>query len=152
APGAEASADFQIADVRNARVTGIVVNSSGNPIPAMVNLVSETVSTGPALEGNVAALQVHADAGPDGKFTLENVPPGPFSLTAMLMPQRFGPDRSAPPPSANPTVVELARRVPEQAMMSLVVNGSDVSGLTLVTRRASVLNGSLVADTGVTRA
>ncbi|HEY1307084.1 MAG TPA: carboxypeptidase-like regulatory domain-containing protein [Vicinamibacterales bacterium] len=151
AAGAEASADFQIGDVRNARVSGIVVNSAGNPIPAMVNLVSETVSTGPALEGTVAALQVHADAGPDGRFTLENVPPGPYTLTAMLMPGPVGPDVFEAPRTNTPSVADMVRRIPEQAMMPLVVSGSDVNSLTLVTQRAAVLSGSIVADSGVTR-
>ncbi|HKE83785.1 MAG TPA: carboxypeptidase-like regulatory domain-containing protein [Vicinamibacterales bacterium] len=150
-PGAEASADFQIGDVRNARVSGIVVNSAGNPIPAMVNLVSETVSTGPALEGTVAALQVHADAGPDGRFTLENVPPGPYTLTAMLMPGPVGPDVFQAPRTGPPSIADMVRRFPEQAVTPLVVNGSDVAGLTLVTQRAAVLSGSIVADSGVTR-
>jgi len=150
-PGAEAVADFQIGDVRNARVSGIVVNSAGNPISAMVNLVSDTVSTGPALEGTVAALQVHADAGPDGRFTLENVPPGPYTLTAMVMPPaRFGPDGVEAPSARAPTIADLVRRTPEQAATPLAVTG-DVANLTLVTQKASVLSGSIVADSGVTR-
>ena len=148
--GAEASADFEIGDVRNARVSGIVVNSAGNPIPAMVNLVSETVNTGPALEGAVAALQVHADAGPDGRFTLENVPPGPYSLTAMMVMGPVGPDVFATTRTGPPSVADLVARTPEQAAAPLVVTG-DVANLTLVTRKASVLHGSIVADSGVTR-
>jgi hypothetical protein len=152
AAGVEASADFQIGEVRNARVSGIVVNSAGNPIAAMVNLVSETVSTGPALEGAVAAFQVHADAGPDGRFTMENVPPGPYTLTAMVMPSpRFGPDGFEAPSRGSITIADMVRRTPEQAATPLVINGNDVNGLTLVTQRAAVLSGSIVADTGVAK-
>ena len=150
APGLEVSADFQIGNVRNARVSGIVVNSSGNPVPAMVNLNSENVSTGPALEGTAAALSVHADAGPDGKFTLENVPPGPYTLSVILMQGFMGPDvlgsRSGPP-----SVSDMLSRVPESGAMPIVVNGDDISDVTMVTRPPAVVSGSFVADTSVTR-
>jgi hypothetical protein len=150
APGLEASADFQIGSVRNARVTGIVINSSGSPVPAMVNLNSENLNTGPAIEGNsAAAMQVHADAGADGKFTLENVPPGPYMLTVMLMQGLMGPD--VMPSSGPPTVRDMLSRVPESVSMPIVVNGDDITDLTMVTRPPAVLNGAFVADTGVTR-
>jgi hypothetical protein len=149
-PGLEASADFQIGNVRNARVTGIVINSSGSPVPAMVNLNSENVNTGPTIEGSsAAAMQVHADAGPDGKFTLENVPPGPYTLTAMLMQGLMGPDTM--PSSGPPNVRDMLSRVPETVSMPIVVNGDDINDVTMVTRPPAVLNGSFVADTGVTR-
>jgi hypothetical protein len=45
----------------------------------------------------------------------------------------------------------MVRRMPEQAAMPIVVSGDDINGLTLVTRRASVLSGSFVADAGVSR-
>lgn len=149
--GLEASADFQIGNVRNARVSGIVVNSSGSPTAAMVNLNSENISNGPAIEssGSAAALNVHADAGPDGKFTLENVPPGPYTLSVMLMQGMMGPDTV--PSSGPPTVRDMLSRVPESVAMPLVVNGDDINDLTMVTRPPAVLNGSFVADTGVTR-
>ncbi len=81
--GAEASADFQIIDVaRAATVSGVVLTSSGAPAPgAMVNLSSNTVSATPGAQG-VAML--HADAGPDGTFSIQNVPPGPYTITAQL--------------------------------------------------------------------
>jgi carboxypeptidase family protein len=150
APGLEASADFQIGNVRNARVTGIVINSSGRPMPAMVNLNSENINTGPTIEGSsAAAMQVHADAGPDGKFTLENVPPGPYTLTAMLMQGLMGPDTM--PSSGPPTVRDMLSRVPESVATPIIVNGDDINDVTMVTRPPAVLNGSFVPDTGVTR-
>jgi hypothetical protein len=149
APGLEASADFQIAGIRNARVSGIIVDSSGRPVPAMVNLNSEVVNAGPAMEGMAASLAVHADAGPDGRFTLENVPPGPYTLNAMLMMGPVGPEvfgRSGPP-----TVRDMLSRIPESAAMPIVVNGDDIGDVTLVTRPPAVLNGSFEVDSGVTR-
>ena len=80
--GAEASADFQIVEIaRAATVSGVVLNSSGGPAPgAMVNLVSGTLSEAPG----VRQLVLHDDAAPDGTFSIQNVPPGPYTLTASL--------------------------------------------------------------------
>jgi carboxypeptidase family protein len=148
--GLEAAADFQVGNVRNARVTGIVINSSGSPMPAMVNLNSENISTGPTVDGvSAAAMQVHADAGPDGRFTLENVPPGPYTLSVLLLQGMMGPD--IVPSSGPPTVRDMLSRVPESVAMPLVVNGDDINDITMVTRPPAVLNGSFVADSGVTR-
>jgi carboxypeptidase family protein len=149
APGLEAAADFQIANVRNARVSGIIVNSSGSPVAAMVNLNSEVVNAGPAMEGMAASLSVHADAGPDGRFTLENVPPGPYTLSAMLTNALMSPELSRE--SGPPSVRDMLSRVPESAATPLVVNGDDIHDVTLVTRAPAVLTGTFVTDTGVTR-
>jgi carboxypeptidase family protein len=148
APGLEAAADFQIAGVRNARVSGIVVNSSGSPVSAMVNLNSDVVNAGPAMEGLAGSLAVHADAGPDGRFTLENVPPGPYTLSAMLTMPLMGPDPVGG--SGPPSPREMIKRIPESAATPLVVNGDDIGDVTLVTRPPAILNGSFVPDTGVT--
>jgi len=147
--GLEAAADFQIAGIRNARVSGIVVNSSGTPVPAMVNLNSDVVNAGPAMEGMAASLAVHGDAGPDGRFTLENVPPGPYTLSAMLTAPLMGPDPVGG--SGPPSPREMMKRIPESAATPLVVNGDDIGDVTLVTRPPAILNGSFVPDTGVTR-
>lgn len=149
--GAEASADFQILEtLRTTTVSGVVTNSSGAPVAAMINLVSEAIGLGP---GSQSALQLHDDSGPDGRFTIQNVPPGPYKLTAMVMP--IGP-APAPPTSGNFGVnteaarEEMLNRMPETAAIPLVVSGDEVSGITLVTRRGARLRGRWVLDTGVT--
>jgi hypothetical protein len=151
--GSEASADFQIASTQQTTtVSGVVLNSAGAPVPAMINLVSEAV--GFAANGQ-SPLMLHDDAAPDGTFSIGNVPPGPYNLTAMLM-MRSGPD--APPISGTfglPTAAareDMMRQVPETASMPIVVSGNEMSGLTIVTRRPGRLNGRFIADTGVTRA
>ena len=148
--GAEASADFQIAEaVRTARVSGVVINSSGAPIAAMVNLRSETVSMGP---GSESALQLHDDAAADGTFSIQNVPPGPYSLTAMVMPTVSGlPTSGSFAESREDVRDRMFRELPETATLPVVVSGEDVSGVTLVTRRAGRISGQFVADTGVGR-
>ena len=169
AAGAETSADFQIAGVvRGAVVSGVVLSSSGGPAPgAMVNLSSNAFSNTP---GAQAMAMLHADAAPDGTFSIQNVPPGPYTLTATLMDAAFiaaatGAARGAsgpPPPEApvsgnfalgNAAVREqMLNRMPETGSMQVTVSSEGVSGLTLSTRRPSRLSGRFVADTGVTRA
>jgi hypothetical protein len=149
--GAEASADFQIAEaVRTARVSGVVINSSGAPIAAMVNLRSDTVSMGP---GSESALQLHDDAAADGTFSIQNVPPGPYSLTAMVMPTVpvAQPTSGSFSESREDVRERMFRELPETATLPVVVSGEDVSGVTLVTRRAGRISGQFVADTGVGR-
>jgi Carboxypeptidase regulatory-like domain len=148
--GAEASADFQIVEaVRTARISGVVLNSSGVPIAAQVNLRSETINLGPSSE---SALQLHDDAAADGTFSIQNVPPGPYTLTAMVMPMMsttFPPFKTD---EAKETVRErMMNQLPETAAMPIVVSGENVSGITLATRRGGRVQGRFVADTGVVR-
>jgi hypothetical protein len=139
--GAEAAADFQVMNVRNARVSGVVLNSAGAPAAAMVNLTSEAVATGPGPDGTGAtAFALHADSGADGTFTLDGVPPGPYTLTAML-PFPVG---SFPLPKLDPLSA-----MPETATMPVVIAGDDMSGITLVTGKGGTITGRFVADTGV---
>jgi hypothetical protein len=49
------------------------------------------------------------------------------------------------------TAAQMARQLPQQAAMPLAVSGDDIGGLTIVTNRPSVLTGSVVADSGVTK-
>jgi hypothetical protein len=107
--GGEASADVQMIAVRGARVSGSDVNSAGAPVAAMVNLRSEVVALGPAIGGGAAALDLHADAAADGTFTVEDVPPGPYMLVAMLP---FAPAGNEPPSRGNPMMT-----IPETAVM-----------------------------------
>jgi hypothetical protein len=151
--GAEASADFQIADtLRTTSVSGVVLNSSGAPVAAMVNLRSEAVGLGPSAQ---SSLMLHDDARPDGTFSIQNVPPGPYTLTAMVMNLPFGPDGTPTSGSFGvpneATREQIMNRMPETAAMPIVVGGDDISGISLVTRRGGRLRGQFVADTGVVR-
>lgn len=154
-PGTEAAADLQLMPVRNARVSGVVLNSSGAPVEAMVRLASEAIGLEPATETSVVPFGISADAGPDGRFTLENVPPGPYTLTAnssFMAGAAAG--RAAADPTARPdkAMQDLIARGPETASLSMVVTGDDVSGITLTTRRGGILSGSFAADSGVVKA
>jgi hypothetical protein len=153
AGGAEATADFQLVPVRNARISGVVLSSTGAPVgAAMVNLTSEAVITGPALEGSgPAAFALHADAAPNGTFSLENVPPGPYNLTAQAPFLTVGGFFQPGGGSTSPLKRDPIDRIPENVSMPIVVAGDDISDLTLVTRLGGRLTGQFVTDTGVVR-
>jgi hypothetical protein len=63
-----ASASFALVPQRMARVSGVVRDSQGNPLAANLMLRSQS--------GTGMMMRSAAMAGPDGRFTLANVPPG----------------------------------------------------------------------------
>ena len=155
--GTEASADFQLQPIRTARLSGIVFNATGAPVQAMVQLSSEAVGMGPSFEraGDPRAFTLIADSGPDGRFTMENVPPGPYTLTAnSSFVAGVIAGREAANPDAGPSkaMQEIMEHGPETAVMPLVVTGDDISDIALTTRRGGSLSGTFVPDSGVVRA
>jgi hypothetical protein len=145
--GAEASADIHLLPIRTARVSGVVIDSAGAPVGAMVNLSSETVGLGyvNAAMGPVPmTIAGHADAAADGAFVLSDVPPGSYTLNASI----FG--RS--PRTVRTVDMPLPMDGHESASIPLVVGNDDVTGLTLVTGTGGTLTGTFVRDAGVVRA
>jgi hypothetical protein len=121
--GAEASATFPLLPIHSTRITGVVLNGSGSPADAFLNLVSEGSELGvPAGAGGVTRA--------DGTFTLADVSPGRYVLKATL--RGDGPDESGSQP--------------------LMVDGDEVTGVTIVTGRPAIVRGTIVADAGVSRA
>jgi hypothetical protein len=156
AGGSEASADFQLQPFRNARISGTVFNASGAPVVAMVQLTSEAVGTGPIFENasDPRAFMIGADSGPDGRFTIDNVPPGPYTLTAnssFVAGVIAGREAANPNAGPNRAMQEIMERGPETASMAIVVAGDDMTDLALTTRRGGVLSGTFVAEAGVVR-
>jgi len=121
--GAEATATFPLLPIRATRVSGVVLSGAGSPGDAFLNLVSEASELGvPIGVGGVTRS--------DGTFTLADVAPGRYMLKATL--RGDGPDEAAAQP--------------------LVVDGDELTGVTLVTGRPATVRGTIVADAGVSRA
>jgi hypothetical protein len=156
--GSEAAADLQLVPIPTATVSGVVLNSSGAPVTAMVALASDVVGLGMSIDGGPpTALRLQADSGRDGRFMIPNVPPGPYTLTAQMefrldspfsISGRKGESRAET--EARATEAMLAR-LPESTSTKVVVSGGDVEGLTLVTRPPASLTLSIEGDSGVTR-
>ena len=120
--GTEATATFPLLPVRRTRISGVVMNSAGSPADAFLSLVSEGSEFGvPIGAGGVTRS--------DGAFTMADVEPGRYVLKATL--RGDGPD--------------------ESAAMPLTVDGSELTGITLVTGRPATVQGTIVADAGATR-
>jgi hypothetical protein len=121
--GTDATATFPLLPVRRTRISGVVMNGAGSPADAFLSLVSEESEFGvPIGAGGVTRS--------DGTFTLADVEPGRYVLKATL--RGDGPD--------------------ESAAMPLTTDGSELSGITLVTGRPATLRGTIVADANATRA
>jgi hypothetical protein len=119
--GTESTAMFPLLPVRSVSVTGMVMDSSGGPANAFLNLVSDAAEFG-------TPLGIGGVTQPDGTFTIPDVPPGRYVLNASL--RGDGPSESGSTP--------------------VTVFNDDVAGNTIVTSRAATLKGRFVADAGVT--
>ena len=109
---------FALLPVTSARVTGIVVDSQGKPLPnGGVNAMTRTNGFGFAGGGPIR----------DGKFSL-TLTPGDYTLR-VTKPGVGG------PPADN-----------ETAVLDLNVSGTDISDLMLVTLRPSTLRGRVVFE------
>ena len=113
--GGEASATFPLLSLRSTRISGVVLNGAGAPADAFLNLVSEGSELGvPTGAGGVTRS--------DGTFTLADVSPGRYVLKATL--RGDGPD--------------------ESASLPVVVDGDELTGVTLVTGRPATVLGTIV--------
>ena len=120
--GTEATATFPLLPVLRTRISGVVMNGAGSPADAFLSLVSEGSEFGvPIGAGGVTRS--------DGAFTMADVEPGRYVLKATL--RGDGPD--------------------ESAAMPLTVDGSELTGITLVTGRPATVRGTIAADAGATR-
>ncbi|MGH9239277.1 MAG: MSCRAMM family protein [Vicinamibacterales bacterium] len=113
--------NLAVVPARAARIAGRVVGSNGQPIRATISLHSRLQAFSPSGGRN--------GSGTDGTFTLTSVPPGDYLLNVL------GPNVGATPP--------------EVASMPIVVDGSDITGLTIVTGSAAAIQGLVVSDNGM---
>ena len=143
----EARADLQLTEVRTSRVSGIVLSSNGTPAAgAMVSLLSRDLSIGATdVVDGLLPLQLQDDADANGRFELEGVPPGSFTLRAQTRPRISVPFDPVNQRFVAPTAVPAM----ETALVPVSVDG-DVNGLTLTTSAGGTVNIEIVADQGVT--
>jgi len=121
--GTEATAMFPLLPIRHVRVSGTLLASSGAPADAFLNLASENSELG-------MPLGIGAVTRADGGFTIADVPPGRYAITAST--RGDGPY--------------------ETADMPIIVGNDDITGLSLVTQRSAGIRGRFVTDAGVARA
>jgi hypothetical protein len=145
--GAEAAADIQITPVRSVRVSGMVLGSSGAPVPAIVGLRAEGFS----LASGPGAFQLRATADAGGRFAIENVPPGAYTITATNAAVGSGFAAAQANVTFFSATGDATFHGPEAAIVPIVVADSDLSDLTLVTRPGGAITGRFVADAGVTQ-
>ena len=122
ASGIEATAVFSLLPVRNVRITGTVATSAGAPASALLTLTSGAAELG--------SLGVGAATREDGSFTLPDVAPGRYTLSAVL--RGDGPA--------------------EHGALTMTVGAEDVSGIALVTGPAARLRVRVASDTGASGA
>jgi hypothetical protein len=111
-----------VVPVRAARITGRVMDSNGSAMRAQVSLTSQMGQQWSTPTGGGERSVV------DGTFTLNNIPPGSYTLHV----------RGA---TAGVSTQEVA-------VMSIVIAGEDVTGLTIFTGSGASILGTVVADNG----
>lgn len=118
---------FALLPVRAVRVTGTAIDSAGNPLSggAVMLLPADATFGPPGLFGGGGNR-----IGSDGRFTIANVAPGSYTITATA-----GRPREAS--------VELAS-------MPLSVGNEDITGITLVTSNGATLTGRIAAAADAT--
>jgi hypothetical protein len=121
---------FRIAFVPVARVEGTVRRADGAPVMGVrVSLDARVPQVN--LEGSSRTAAVDAN----GRFVLQNVPPGDYRLSARTAPAA-PPRGAASAPAAPPSPLLWAQT-------DVVVSGQDVQGLGLTLAPASVVTGRL---------
>ena len=117
----EASISFALMPVRTARVSGRVLSSTGVPLSnGRVRLMAPD-STGLRPADFGAGGRILSD----GTFTLSNVAPGSYTLTALSeVPRNAGPDS-------------------ERGSAPIAVAGEDLSGVVVITSRGATLTGTV---------
>lgn len=122
-PGQEASnVDVNLAMARTATLSGTAYKSDGSPLAgSSVNLSREVA--GPSFSTNFGLKDAPVSA--DGTWTMKNVSPGEYTID-----------------------VSSRDRPPERASMPIVVQGTELSGITLVTDGGGTIAGQVVTDDG----
>jgi protocatechuate 3,4-dioxygenase beta subunit len=116
---------FALLPVRTASISGTAVDSQGRPMTGAFVMLMEVSENG---EGSfmMSFGGGGGRVGENGHFTIHNVSPGEYSVSA----QEMGRDADA-----------------ERAEAKIVVGGEDLSGISLVGTKGSLIKGSVSFDT-----
>jgi hypothetical protein len=114
--------DFQLQLVNMARVSGTVYGADGAPLSGGAVVLMPGDGGAAARVGGITGR-----ARADGAFTIDNVPPGQYTLYA-----RSRPGRDAPP---------------DYAVMAVSVAGQDLPNLAVALSPGATISGSIVIDT-----
>jgi protocatechuate 3,4-dioxygenase beta subunit len=112
---------------RVSRITGLVMNSAGMPLTGVVRLATSQRSGGTALD------MVEAAIGPNGGFTITNVPPGDYVVQAEGVLPRDERADDAPPAAPE--------RGPEFGMQFVSVREGDPAPIIITTAPPSTVSG-----------
>ena len=125
---AEASISFALMPVVTARITGSVLGSTGLPLSNARVILTAADSPGMPAAAFGSGGRVQAD----GTFTLSNVAPGSYTLTALS-----GAGRNAGPDA-------------ERGFAPVTVAGEDLTSVMVITSRGATVTGTVISGWGTT--
>jgi hypothetical protein len=130
----QSNVSFALLPVRTVRIMGVALNSAGENLSGGVLTLNSSGDTALAFNIGGSTGRVRSD----GTFTLTNVTPGSYTLTAVA--GNGGLRRGGGPGGGDA----------EFASIPLVVGNDDLTGITLVTAKGASLAGVVVAAEGST--
>lgn len=135
--------DIAMSLVRTATIEGVVSVLQGSLPPLSMVITPDEPSRGPTLIG--VSSPVLVPPGPDGRFRYTSVPPGRYTITARSGAAALRTGGPGPRPATTGQAPATSPDV-QWAAATVVVNGDDVSGLTLVLQPALKLTGRMITD------
>ena len=144
-----AGVDFSTLLVPTARISGVLLDEDGQPRSGVpVSMRPTESASADFLNLDSLVMGNRSMTAPDGAFSISNVSPGTYSLTARAAPR---PAAGAKPGPNN--LIDAAGLLgivsgtsPFWAMEELSVNGQDLSGVTLQLRPGMTLSGRIEFD------